>query len=123
MARFSGLLALLLLGMLLIVLEIKIVSYGLLTIASIVCLLLGSAMLIEPVGGIERVVELGRLQVAAVSGQLDALSPLRVLQRGYAVARDDAGRVLRRVAQFHPGADFRLRLSDGEIPAKVRDHG
>ena len=75
------------------------------------------------VGGIERVVELGRLQIAALSGQLDALSPLRVLQRGYAVARDDAGRVLRRVEQFPPGADFRLRLSDGEVPAKVRDHG
>src|SRR5207245_5282450 len=67
------------------------------------------------VGGIERVVELGRLQVAALSGQLDALSPLRVLQRGYAVARDETGRVLRRVGRFPPGGDLLLRLSDGGV--------
>jgi exodeoxyribonuclease VII large subunit len=57
--------------------------------------------------------------LAAASGQLDALSPLRILGRGYSLARDEQGRVLNRVAQFPPGLDFRLRVSDGDVPARV----
>jgi exodeoxyribonuclease VII large subunit len=49
------------------------------------------------------------------------LSPLRVLARGYAVARDADGRVLRRVEQFPPGRSFRLRVTDGEVPARAGD--
>jgi len=60
-------------------------------------------------------------QLSAVSGQLDALSPLRTLERGYAVARDAEGRVLRHVAQLPPGLAFRLRVVDGEVPARVRE--
>jgi membrane-bound serine protease (ClpP class) len=48
-------LALIVLGLLLVVLEVKVHSYGMLTTAGIVSLLIGSAMLIEPVGGVERV--------------------------------------------------------------------
>jgi membrane-bound serine protease (ClpP class) len=43
------------LGILLVLLEVKLHSCGMLTAAGIICLLLGSAMLIEPVGGVERV--------------------------------------------------------------------
>jgi exodeoxyribonuclease VII large subunit len=60
-------------------------------------------------------------QLSATSGQLDALSPLKTLERGYAVARDSEGRVLKRVVQFRPGLPFRLRVVDGEIPARVRE--
>ena len=60
-------------------------------------------------------------QLSGVSGQLDALSPLKTLERGYAVARDAEGRVLRRVAQFPPGLAFRLRVVDGDVPARVRE--
>jgi len=60
-------------------------------------------------------------RIAALSGRLDALSPLKILARGYALARDDAGRVLRRVEQFAPGLGFRLRVSDGDIAARVRE--
>ena len=56
--------------------------------------------------------------VARVAASLDALSPLKVLDRGYAVARDGSGRVLRRTADFPPGRQFRLRVSDGEVPAR-----
>jgi exodeoxyribonuclease VII large subunit len=58
-------------------------------------------------------------RLAALSGRLDALSPLKVLDRGYAVARDGAGAVLRRAAQFTPGLAFRLRVADGDVPARV----
>jgi membrane-bound serine protease (ClpP class) len=52
--NYAGL-GLIVLGLLLIVLELKVHSFGILTATSIVCLLLGAAMLIEPVGGVERV--------------------------------------------------------------------
>ncbi len=59
----------------------------------------------------------GRL--IAYSARLDALSPLKVLGRGYAVPRDAHGAVLKRVAQLPSGLPFRLRVSDGEVAARV----
>jgi exodeoxyribonuclease VII large subunit len=56
--------------------------------------------------------------LARLAASLDALSPLKVLDRGYAVPRDEAGTVLRRVADFPPGRHFRLRVADGEVPAR-----
>ena len=64
-------------------------------------------------------VERHRHQLAALSGRLDALSPLKILERGYALARDAEDRLLKRVAQFPPGLAFRLRVSDGEVQARV----
>lgn len=63
--------------------------------------------------------ERGRARLDALGAALQALSPLRVLERGYAVARDAEGRVLRRAAQFSPGAPFRLTLADGDVAARV----
>jgi exodeoxyribonuclease VII large subunit len=60
-----------------------------------------------------------RHQVARLSVQLDALSPLRVLDRGYAVPADPAGRVLKRRADFVPGTPFTLRVVDGQVAARV----
>jgi exodeoxyribonuclease VII large subunit len=54
-----------------------------------------------------------------LGAELDALSPLRVLERGYAVPRDPTGRVLRRRADFAPGAPFSLRVADGVVPSQV----
>ena len=62
-----------------------------------------------------------RHRLSAVSGRLDALSPLRILERGYALVRDAEGRVLKRVAQLAPGLAFRLRVTDGEVAARVTD--
>ena len=57
--------------------------------------------------------------VDRLSGKLDALSPLKVLQRGYSVARADTGEVLRRVADFVAGEGFRLTVSDGDVRART----
>jgi exodeoxyribonuclease VII large subunit len=70
---------------------------------------------------IGRRLERGAARLAAAGGRLDALSPLAVLARGYAVARDGDGRVLRRVEQFPPGRAFRLRVTDGEVRARAGD--
>ena len=51
--------------------------------------------------------------------QLDALSPLKVLGRGYAVAQDKEGKVLKSVKQLGKGKEFTLRVSDGSVGAKV----
>jgi exodeoxyribonuclease VII large subunit len=63
--------------------------------------------------------ERGRGRLDTLGAALEALSPLRVLERGYAVARDAEGHVLRRVAQFAPGSPFRLTLADGDVAARV----
>lgn len=70
--------------------------------------------------GVEFQMERGRSDLERLGATLDALSPLRVLRRGYAVARGDDGRVLSRVAEFVPGGAFRLAVSDGEVRAEVR---
>ena len=59
-------------------------------------------------------------QLTAYGARLDALSPLKVLARGYAVARDDNGTILKRVAQLPAGKEFRLRVTDGEVDARVQ---
>ena len=53
---------------------------------------------------------LGRLAAA-----LDAMSPLKVLARGYAVARKADGSVVSSVGAVKAGDRLRLRVSDGEI--------
>jgi exodeoxyribonuclease VII large subunit len=69
--------------------------------------------------GMARTLERSGARVAEGGARLDALSPLRVLARGYAVARDASGTVLRSVAQFPPGLAFRLRVRDGEVAARA----
>jgi exodeoxyribonuclease VII large subunit len=70
-------------------------------------------------GAMERQLDRSRARLSEGGARLEALSPLKVLERGYAVARDASGVVLRRVAQFSAGAGFRLRVHDGEIAARV----
>jgi len=60
-----------------------------------------------------------RQHVARLAAQLDALSPLRVLERGYAVPSGPDGRVLKRRAEFRPGEPFTLRVADGRVDARV----
>jgi len=72
-------------------------------------------------GVLERRLERHRQALAGLAGRLDALSPLRILERGYALARDEQGRVLKRVAQFPPALPFRLRVTDGTVAARVME--
>ncbi|MGB8675401.1 MAG: exodeoxyribonuclease VII large subunit, partial [Candidatus Acidiferrales bacterium] len=59
------------------------------------------------------------LQSAAL--QLDERSPLRILERGYAIAYDASGIVLRSPDQVSPGDDFSVRLARGALDATVRN--
>jgi len=61
-----------------------------------------------------------RARLGALAGRLDALSPLRVLERGYAVctAAGD-GRVVTRVGQVEAGDLLDIRVLDGSVAARV----
>jgi exodeoxyribonuclease VII large subunit len=72
-------------------------------------------------GVLEQRLERRRRDLERFAAQLDALSPLRVLDRGYSVAWGERGRVLRRLADFPPGLGFTLRVSDGDVAARVRE--
>jgi exodeoxyribonuclease VII large subunit len=69
--------------------------------------------------GVEAVLDSRRNLTDRLAAQLDALSPLRVLGRGYAVPMSEAGRVLKRRADFVPSESFRLRVADGDVRARV----
>ena len=54
-----------------------------------------------------------RRSQVALAASLDAMSPLRVLTRGYAIATDAQGSLVSSVKSIRPGTRLRLRLSDG----------
>lgn len=67
-----------------------------------------------------------RLQTADSSlGQrrrrLEALSPERVLGRGYSITLDEAGHVLRSAAETTPGRPITVRLAAGALAARVEE--
>jgi len=64
-----------------------------------------------------------RARYAELCAQLDALSPLRVLERGYAIAlHESTGRAIRSQSEVKEGDRLRVRVSDGEFAAKVESH-
>jgi exodeoxyribonuclease VII large subunit len=56
---------------------------------------------------------------AVLAGKLDAMSPLKVLARGYAVVRDSNGRSLQSTALTRPGDPVEVWLSDGILDCQV----
>ncbi len=60
-----------------------------------------------------------RQQLKGLQARLILLSPLGVLERGYALAFDARGKVLRRASAVSSGERIRLRLAEGEIQARV----
>jgi exodeoxyribonuclease VII large subunit len=69
---------------------------------------------------IGRTLERGAARLAADARALNAVSPLAVLDRGYAVLLDDAEHVLSRREDFHPGTRFRARIRDFAVEAEVQ---
>ncbi len=53
------------------------------------------------------------------TAKLDALSPLKVLTRGYAMMQSEEGQVVRSVKQLTPGDKVRIRVSDGSVAAAI----
>ena len=55
----------------------------------------------------------------SVIGKLDALSPLRIMERGYNVAYDDNGKLLSSVEQVKPHDQIEINFSDGKVEAEI----
>jgi exodeoxyribonuclease VII large subunit len=58
-----------------------------------------------------------RARLHGAAARLEAVSPLAVLARGYALVTDPAGHALTAAASVAPGAALRLRFADGEVAA------
>jgi exodeoxyribonuclease VII large subunit len=69
--------------------------------------------------GVHTALQTRQNQADRLAAQLDALSPLRVLGRGYALPLGLDGRVLKQQSDFVPDLRFRLRIADGDVPARV----
>ena len=57
----------------------------------------------------------------ALAAKLDAMSPLKVLTRGYAMVQAENNEVLRSVSDVELGQRIHIRLSDGSLSATVMD--
>lgn len=68
-----------------------------------------------------RTVERKNRQFIELTSKLDAMSPLKVLTRGYALVRREDGMVLKSVRQIEPGDRIKVSLSDGSLTAAVTE--
>lgn len=57
--------------------------------------------------------------VGRLAASLEALSPLAVLARGYAIARDGEGRVVKAARELEAGDEVRVLLGEGAFRARV----
>jgi exodeoxyribonuclease VII large subunit len=62
-----------------------------------------------------------RLRLAGAAGALQALSPLGVLERGYAVVTDAGGRAVTAAGQVREGDAIAVRLHRGRLRARVSE--
>ncbi|MEQ6917095.1 exodeoxyribonuclease VII large subunit [Halomonas aquatica] len=60
-----------------------------------------------------------RERLGGLARELQAVSPLAVLGRGYAILEDDQGRVVRRAADTAPGQALEARLGEGRLSLTV----
>ena len=63
-----------------------------------------------------------RKTMSELCAKLDALSPLGVLKRGYAIAEDGENRVIKSIKDMEEGRVFRLMLSDGNCRCEVKEN-
>ena len=80
----------------------------------------------KALANIERMVALGagltprfQSELAMSASRLNDLSPLAVLSRGYAIARDSDGEVVRDVDQVNIGTDITVAVQNGELLCNV----
>jgi exodeoxyribonuclease VII large subunit len=62
-----------------------------------------------------------RRRYEPLAAELHQLSPLRVLDRGYAIVQDDQGRILKDAADAPPPAAIGVRLARGRLRARVTE--
>lgn len=68
----------------------------------------------------ERNISRSRQRFVSLTAALDAMSPLRVLTRGYSIASLPDGSCVRSVGEIQPGDELTLRLTDGTAQCCVQ---
>jgi exodeoxyribonuclease VII large subunit len=68
----------------------------------------------------ERLLRLKRERWQRLTLQIEERSPLKVLERGYAIATDTAGVALRDVNQVLVGDEVRIQLHRGRLTTEVK---
>ena len=67
----------------------------------------------------KQMLHLRRQKYVSLTSKLDAMSPLKVLTRGYAMAQKEDGTVVQSVLQLSDGDTLRVTVSDGSFRAVV----
>jgi len=62
----------------------------------------------------------GRSRLEQLAGQITALSPLAILDRGYALVFDSSGKLLKDAGRINPGDEISARLARGTLAATVK---
>ena len=70
---------------------------------------------------LERHVQTASASLGSLDARLHSLSPLAVLDRGYALVIGADGAIIRSAAQLTPGDEATTRLSDGRFTSRVTD--
>ncbi|HEX3740902.1 MAG TPA: exodeoxyribonuclease VII large subunit, partial [Terriglobales bacterium] len=60
-----------------------------------------------------------RSRIEQIEHQLKALSPVAILERGYALVFDASGNLVKNSAQVEIGDEISARLAHGSLTAKV----
>jgi exodeoxyribonuclease VII large subunit len=62
----------------------------------------------------------GKSRLEQLAGQIEALSPLAILERGYALVFDSSGKLLKDAARVKIGEEVSARLAHGGLTATVK---
>ncbi len=67
----------------------------------------------------EKMLNRDRQRFATLAAQLEGVSPLATLARGFSVTTDSTGQVVKKTAQLQSGDTLRTRLDDGWVESQV----
>ena len=67
-------------------------------------------------------IDIKREELSSVKKEMNALSPLSVLERGYALVRDENGKIIRDKNDVKNGDTLYIRVEKGEIKSIVEDN-
>lgn len=69
--------------------------------------------------GTRSLIEANKVKLGMAASRLNDLSPLAVIARGYGLARDEGGRIVKSIEQVTEGDLMTYQIADGEIVSRV----
>ncbi len=71
-------------------------------------------------GAAKHIFEKKKQQLGIMASRMEGLSPLKTLSRGYSVAKNDKGQVVKSVSQVNSGETVMITVQDGEVCTMVK---